>query len=367
MPLPSHLQDGTWQVKLIAAAWETSYVVYASSSPEQDDVIISYGKENDFGQSGRGEDWTWSSAASTSEPLELPVPPRNTRSSKVQITHIEASMRHAVLLATWIEDGAEAPKYALIGWGAGRHGQLSDLGNAPSGVDAGAGLGVKQRRKGVVWRPSVLFTWSASTADASSCSLSRFSLSVGRDHTVIVVPPAWTQAGGHNGSSSSIIYLGSDKYAQAPLPTSADATLHAIKSTWNSTISITSTGTVIAKGRNDHGQLASEPNGTATLTPLELPALQMTDGADDDDIACGSEHAVALVQSKVYGWGWNEHGNLALGGGDGDAEPEDQWNPVLVWPPLQAQGGSAEAQQQAKAVNVWAGCATTFVQVQVPE
>ena len=53
-------------------------------------------------------------------------------------------------------------------------------------------------------------------------------------------------------------------------------------------------------------------------------------------IACGSEHVLALVKSldqdsatptsQIWGWGWNEHGNLGLG------DTEDVKLPVRIWP-----------------------------------
>ncbi|GAA5858735.1 hypothetical protein JCM8547_004964 [Rhodosporidiobolus lusitaniae] len=109
-------------------------------------------------------------------------------------------------------------------------------------------------------------------------------------------------------------------------------------------------------------------------------------------LACGSEHVLALLsfsslsptqadeaveRREVWGWGWNEHGNLgsslaspsdpAYPPGEGEsettseavgAELEDVWVPRRVWPPLaeeEEKGGTVE--------DVWAGMATSWVGV----
>jgi protein ATS1 len=76
------------------------------------------------------------------------------------------------------------------------------------------------------------------------------------------------------------------------------------------------------------------------------------------DFACGSEHVLCVLESEgghaeVWGWGWNEHGNLATGSLD------DVKVPVRIWPSLPAQA-------KEKVVGVWAGCGTSWIAVVPP-
>ena len=80
-------------------------------------------------------------------------------------------------------------------------------------------------------------------------------------------------------------------------------------------------------------------------------------GGRVERLVCGSEHVVCLVEREgdvgrreVWGWGWNEHGNLGVG------HTEDVDAPVRVWPPA---GETASAE----VVDLWAGCGTSWVLV----
>ncbi|PIA19598.1 RCC1/BLIP-II protein, partial [Coemansia reversa NRRL 1564] len=63
-------------------------------------------------------------------------------------------------------------------------------------------------------------------------------------------------------------------------------------------------GTVVAWGRSDHGQL-----GQAVQPPFcrELVDVPLTNVCD---LTCGSNHVVVMTANgEVFMWGWNEHGN----------------------------------------------------------
>ncbi|KAJ2844277.1 alpha tubulin suppressor, partial [Coemansia erecta] len=67
-------------------------------------------------------------------------------------------------------------------------------------------------------------------------------------------------------------------------------------------------GAVAAWGRADHGQLAVPVQSDNKNYHRELACIPDLD--DITDIACGSNHTVALrANGDILMWGWNEHGN----------------------------------------------------------
>jgi protein ATS1 len=130
-----------------------------------------------------------------------------------------------------------------------------------------------------------------------------------------------------------------------------------VKCTWNGTYCIVQDGSgwsILSSGSNTHGQLGH----VGSAERVEFPDTVST--ADTSvQIACGSEHVLALIRpvdehpvaaiptSQVWGWGWNEHGNLGVGN-TGDAK-----FPVRIWPlgldnPVDVSG-------------IWAGCGTSWI------
>lgn len=100
---------------------------------------------------------------------------------------------------------------------------------------------------------------------------------------------------------------------------------------WTHIIAQTETGRVFTWGRGDYGQLgrqspklqsagssAGDGNQEACL-PAEVKVLH---GATQ--IACGSEHNLAIVGGCLLSWGWNEHGMC------GDGSQTDIFQPQLV-------------------------------------
>lgn len=364
-PLP--LPDPTLQPKLIAAAWETSYVVYTSADPphgddDDDDFVVSYGQENDFGQNGRGKGVVAQSGDHT--PLVLPVPARTSR-SPLRITRLEASMRHVVLLATFIQNDKRVN--VLIGWGAARQGQLGSNDDVEDG-DGRRTTG--QRTATVAWQPRLIRSWRVPAALAATETTAPFALSLGRDHTVVRVPFGWMNDDGRDGQPQ-LLLMGSNKNQQLQHPV-IKTPLRSLGCTWNASLYLHDEATIVGSGKNDHGQLGC--SGEEALGTVHLPRAVTR----VESIECGSEHCLALVRSgadrapHVYGWGWNEHGNLALGDrhgsageGDDEGEDEDERTPVVVWPPRDTPPAVDAAHIDAEPVGVWAGCATTFVQVRV--
>ncbi|XP_017562150.1 secretion-regulating guanine nucleotide exchange factor isoform X1 [Pygocentrus nattereri] len=137
--------------------------------------------------------------------------------------------------------------------------------------------------------------------------------------------------------AGDIFLWGSNKYGQLcnkesflPLPTALDGSLLkgervcAIHSGWTHLIAQTETGRVFTWGRASYGQLGrrgqtndvTSPESDASLadssSEISLPSeVKTLNGATQ--IACGSEHNLAVVGNQVFSWGWNEHGMCGHG------------------------------------------------------
>ncbi|XP_066522905.1 secretion-regulating guanine nucleotide exchange factor isoform X2 [Hoplias malabaricus] len=138
-----------------------------------------------------------------------------------------------------------------------------------------------------------------------------------------------------------VFLWGSNKYGQLctkkpflPIPTALDRTLlqgervSAVHSGWTHLIALTETGRVFTWGRASYGQLGrSRPVSDITsLSDASMTALpsevKVLNGATQ--IACGSEHNLAVVGDQIFSWGWNEHGMC----GDGSFFNVEQPQPI---------------------------------------
>lgn len=99
---------------------------------------------------------------------------------------------------------------------------------------------------------------------------------------------------------------------------------------WGSVYALRADGTIQGWGRDDHGQLPAKG----------IPEIV--------SVAAGSEHVLALTKSgNVLAWGWGEHGNCGKRT-DERGDVKGRWNEVEV---------------TGEAVQVFAGCATSFIGV----
>ncbi|KAK2834717.1 hypothetical protein Q7C36_015418 [Tachysurus vachellii] len=135
--------------------------------------------------------------------------------------------------------------------------------------------------------------------------------------------------------SGELFLWGSNKHGQLcrkdtflPLPTALDPSLLngervlSIHSGWTHLIAQTESGRVLTWGRAGYGQLGRQATGsdrTESSLPSEVKTLH---GASQ--IACGSEHNLAIVGNQVFSWGWNEHGMC----GDGSVCDVIQPHPI---------------------------------------
>ncbi|KAF7658623.1 hypothetical protein LDENG_00009930 [Lucifuga dentata] len=97
---------------------------------------------------------------------------------------------------------------------------------------------------------------------------------------------------------------------------------------WTHIVAQTEGGRVFTWGRANYGQLGrtasacqnpAGSDGASTSIPAEVKVLS---GATQ--IACGSEHNLAIVGSQLFSWGWNEHGMC------GDGSQTDVIQPQLI-------------------------------------
>lgn len=223
------------------------------------------------GELGQGEDVI----VSTDHRRVLHFPPVGT-----EIIDITASVSHVVAV---LSNGE------VYGWGSGRKGQIGEPAE-------------------ICWQPRKI----------EGINFKAVRAVCGRDFTYIVSQP----------SEGAHLVLGSNKFgirAQAP---DSIYDWKSIGASWGSIYVLLDTGSLIAWGRNDHGQ----------LPPAGLPKLQQ--------IAVGSEHVIAGTESgKVIAWGWGEHGNCGTPMAEG-GDVKDGFNTLRV---------------PGQVLFIGAGCATSWI------
>ena len=312
---------GEYTCRLIAVSWETSYVVL--SRPRKNDVVVSMGA-GDFGNLG----------ASAKRPGSLHLvsfaeilPPAT---ASFVVGFIAAGPRHIIVrLQCTMAD--QSTCNLLVGWGNSRHGQL------------GKGTTSFLEHPGIV------------LLDEREDLLDTFRL--GTQHSVFLR------------TSGGVLGIGSDRKGQLR---GIDGVIgvKALGCTWNGTYLVVESGSesdycIMATGSHIKGQLGRSLLPSSSLAehvcpaPVQFPFTSSTHHLKK--IACGSEHVVCLFdvpsynggesETEVWGWGWNEHGNL------GNGTTDDVLLPQKIWP------GAGERIHRSTAVNVWAGCGTTWIAI----
>lgn len=235
-----------------------------------DDRVMSCGTGNhgELGQGDKIKDSPW--------PQKIPkFPPPGTR-----VVDIAACMSHTVAVL----DTGE-----VYGWGNGRKGQLGE----PAAI---------------VWSPRKI----------EGIPFHAFRVACGREFTYIV---------GHPREGTHLV-LGSDKYAVKSTAPESITDYVDIAASWSSIYVLLGSGSIVAWGRNDHGQMPS----------ANLPAIE--------SMAVGSEHILAKTKDgKVLAWGWGEHGNCGTPT-NASGDVADTWNEIPV---------------KGTVKKIAAGCATSFI------
>ncbi|PBK76525.1 RCC1/BLIP-II proteni [Armillaria solidipes] len=211
------------------------------------------------------------------------------------ITALYAGQHHVVIQV----NGAQ-----LVGWGLSRHGQLGEP-------------------KSKVALPRII-----------PIEGQIMSLALGAQHTALLL------------TSSHVTGLGSNRKEQLHgIDMLSDVRM--VGCTWNGTYAVVG-DRIYSTGSHSKGQLGR------SLT--DLPYVEFPHDRHLKKLACGTEHVLALFDvvngdPEVWGWGWNEHGNLGLG------TTEDIRLPVKIWPRDSASGSG-------RAVDIWAGSGTSWICVQ---
>jgi protein ATS1 len=253
------------KINLIAATWEAS--IFATESNLH---VCGSGTKGELGL-GQG-------IVKSDQPRQIPdFPPQGTH-----IIDLAACMSHVVAV---LSNGD------VYGWGNGQHGQLGDS-------------------LGIFWQPrkieSIPFRVSRAVC--------------GKDFTCVFGDPI-------DGRLRLLGMARRDKYnIKSNTPRTIEKWVD-VQASWGGVYVLLSDNTLLAWGRNDHGQLP--PTG------LSVAAM-----------AAGSEHMLVLTTSgKVLARGWGEHGNCGSPI-DEQSDVKGRWNELVV---------------NGHVRHVGAGCATSWI------
>lgn len=319
-----------YQIKTLAAAWETTYI--ALSCVDAGDVVMSMGS-NDFGDLGiggskKGKERQDTPSFHVINFDHLTIDGMSVNTKSIVILSLAAGQHHVVVHLQATLSNASTRRFS-VGWGTSRHGQLGNV----------ITQGVKMPRFASV--PQVV------ASDHQKDPL--ISTSLGNHHTMFLR------------ASGKVTALGSNRKGQLQGIENLEGVTK-LGCTWNGTYVIAQGDDgnehVLATGSHSHGQLGRRLHDSS-----ELPSLALVDfpfllkSRHIIDMACGSEHVLALVSldnesTEVWGWGWNEHGNLGTG------LTENVPIPIKVWP----RDSSTEVSSH-NAVGIWAGPGTSWIYV----
>ncbi|KAF8634892.1 hypothetical protein AX15_000642 [Amanita polypyramis BW_CC] len=323
LPLEQHSLAGR-SYKAVCTAWEATYVVL--ESPGAQDVVISMGT-NDFGDLGvEGKQQEKTVHVVNFDHIE--VDGLSLKSNTLVVLDLSAGQHHVVVHLRAILANGSVRSF-LVGWGSSRHGQL---GEPPSDCKR---YPVQQQ---FASKPRLIGT-----------SEDVIGLSLGIQHTVLL----------HGSKRAS--GMGSNRKGQL-LGLKSLSNVRCVACTWNGTYAVVDEDVgawhVISTGSNAHGQLGRFTHSDIVSSGLNA-AVEFPENINTHPlkgITCGSEHVLCLFSTEVepgrpiaevWGWGWNEHGNLGLGTTD------DVHTPVRVLP--------TEWDDVLNIIDIWAGCGTSWV------
>ncbi|KAH8925139.1 RCC1/BLIP-II [Atractiella rhizophila] len=278
-----------YDVASVGCCWETKFVVLSSKDETKDDRLVSWGGENAFGELGRKATEPQLCGEVDFSHIEQDTYPR-------KIERLSCGVRHSLCLLSL--GGSQV----LVGWGASRHGQLGSKESViplPRTIDLGASSAV-------------------------------LDLAVGKDHSAILL--YWEQ-------EMSVLSLGSgrrnqlghkeDGFEQKPGEQSVlkiPSSTYRLFCTWNGTYLHDKNNTqIFGWGIDTHGQLPrSHPSSTVIPSSISraMDPIRINISSFVADFNAGSEHLlVSSTDGQVWGWGWNEHGNLGVEGLESIREP----------------------------------------------
>ncbi|EPQ60060.1 RCC1/BLIP-II protein [Gloeophyllum trabeum ATCC 11539] len=320
-----------YTLRLASTSWETSYLVL--STPGKDDVLLSMGS-NDYGDLGVGIFDAESQKSQACHEVRFNhVLGSEWAARTIRIEALATGLHHVIALLGG--DDSRRGIQIVAGWGMSRHGQLGHATNPPI------------RSPAFISIPCLV---------ASDAALGRvIAAGLGHQHTALL----------HD--SGRVTALGSNRKGQlAGIERWRD--VKSVGCTWNGTYAVVQRSDqthILACGDNRKGQLGYQDGADSSIpSPFTSVTHRLL------NMACGSEHVLCLFETRasvssdwsdqsrtgteVWGWGWNEHGNLGLG------NTEDVPQPVKIWPPRSEEEESAP---DGKVLSIWAGCATSWIAV----
>lgn len=288
--------DGTVRWRDVACGWTST--VFVSGSGEV--YVMGQGKA---GELGLGSKATIAREPTLVEGID-------------DVVQIACGLRHVVALR---RDGS------VWGWGSSRHGELgpvSPTGSTPTMLTPSSSKRPTRQLHPPIWYPVLVHT-----------STPQFSfVAAGDSFTVLLTTTGDILTTGQNkhgqlGRLDPRTYASSASAARVDLPSRVTQ----VSAGWHHAVAVLESGEMWAWGRADHGQLGmrapkEEGDGwldelvAVSFRPVRMQAMGVV-----REVACGSEHAVAMLEDgRAVAWGWNEHGNC----GNGDIV--DGWEPNVV-------------------------------------
>ena len=393
-PWSDNVLGTVFEPEKVSCGWNCSYIVFArrvEGNGEEwgPDILISLGlhRDNTFGELGCKVD---SEAIHGSPSVHLVSFAAllsdlglDTKMA-IRIFDVAAGLRHAVAAVFIPPDVNDIPRMIASGWGSGRQGQVGRVPEAPTRRSA------RLKRPGptaaVVSEPQLISEREITQPIATGCAVK-----AGRDHTVVL------QHAHDDLRIMDLLCIGSNKQGQiidkCALPTHATIPddIADVTCNWNSTHTLLkpkgeppAPARILSCGSNARGQLGNGSRASTTaddpFTYVDLSAVLQQQPTSSEQkvtvekLVSGSEHSMLLVSrqsttatatdegshvsskphNQVWGWGWNEHGNLA----QGEHDEADCDRPVLL---LDDGTRSGAALPSYTPLNVWAGCGTTFI------
>lgn len=295
--------------KLIAATFEHIFLVLGTSDPALDDLVVCQGPNNSYGISGAHPYVDNDTPSSHLAAVREACASHDTETVGVlRVSAIAGGLRHVVLVTELCASGARHGDIArVLAWGSGRRGQIYPLNGRASAS-----------------YPIPMLMWEG--GDASGVRIS-----LGRDYTAIIHENAGTKKIELYGAD---VTVGID--ADVTTETLGTLTRRVIALPADDVLGVDTTWVSLCIKTRE--RILYGGNGTSGLRDGAEKARELGTNAR---LVAGSLHLLLHADDgRVFGWGWNEHGNLAR-------EPcMVQDTPALVC---------------TRAVAVWAGCATTFI------
>lgn len=273
----------------VACTWETSTFVVRDDQGRATKVYsCGTGEQGQLGFEAQG----------IVEPRLVPnFPPEG-----LEVVRIAAGLAHVVAV---LSNGD------VYGWGNGRKGQLGQLVSLEDGAPP----------------PPVIHKAPCKIGDASGVDFKVADVVCGQHSTVLI-------SGQDEGR---VLVLGPDKWGLKSDAPSSVQNWTSIGGSWGGAYIHKNDGSLLAWGRDDHGQ----------LPPPEVPKLK--------SISAGSEHVVAVTEDgSVISWGWGEHGNCGPRTDGKAGDVKGRWNVIAA---------SSNLPEGSRVGAIGAGCATSWIYI----